>query len=296
MGNAEHFYLELHTLKGYQLRIDAMVLRLDFKATVDRIKPAIEMYVKTCENLMDNEDFKSFLRFVLHTGNFLNSGKFAGNAAGFKINSLTKLMDTRANKPRVTLLHYLVNEVIKKNKDALAFVDELSPKLDVLNRLTLDNLTTEFSEIHVTVESIDKQLKSSSDEIRQQFESFVTSAKEEMSETKKGLQKIRDMSSRVAMHFCENESSFKLEEFISIMKSFFEKVKQCKKENEQRRLQEEKAERRRKAQAEISAKPKEPKKMPSQEDDGCIIDKLLNEIRKGYTLRSTSKKKSESTC
>lgn len=50
-----------------------------------------------------------------------------------------------------------------------------------------------------------------------------------MSETKKGLQKIRDMSSRVAIHFCENESSFKLEEFISIMKSFFEKVTQCKK-------------------------------------------------------------------
>ena len=61
-------------------------------------------------------------------------GKFAGNAAGFKISSLTKLMDTRANKPRVTLLHYLVNEVIKKNKDALDFVVELSPKLDVLNR------------------------------------------------------------------------------------------------------------------------------------------------------------------
>lgn len=37
------------------------------------------------------------------------------------------------------------------------------------------------------------------------------------------------MSSRVAIHFCENESSFKLEEFISIMKSFFEKVTQCKK-------------------------------------------------------------------
>ena len=53
---------------------------------------------------------------------------------GFKISSLTKLMDTRANKPRVTLLHYMVNEVLKKNKDALLFVDELFPKLNILNR------------------------------------------------------------------------------------------------------------------------------------------------------------------
>ena len=73
LGNAEDFYLELHSLTGYKLRIDAMVLRLDYKLTVDRIKPALEMYINTCENLIENEDLKIFLRFVLHTGNFLNS-------------------------------------------------------------------------------------------------------------------------------------------------------------------------------------------------------------------------------
>ena len=49
-----------------------MVLRLDFSLSVDRIRPAIDTYIETCENLMDNEDLKIFLRFVLHTGNFLN--------------------------------------------------------------------------------------------------------------------------------------------------------------------------------------------------------------------------------
>lgn len=48
---------------------------------------------------------------------------------GFRINSLNKLMDTRANKPRVTLLHYLVGEAEKENQDALTFVEELSPDL-----------------------------------------------------------------------------------------------------------------------------------------------------------------------
>lgn len=61
-------------------------------------------------------------------------GKYAGNALGFKISSLTKLTDTRANKPRVTLLHYLVNEAEKENMDAIAFVDELFPDLSYLSR------------------------------------------------------------------------------------------------------------------------------------------------------------------
>ena len=72
LGNAEQFYLELSALTGYKIRIDAMVLRLDFKLSLDRIKPAIDTYLETCESLMDNEDLKIFLRFVLHTGNFLN--------------------------------------------------------------------------------------------------------------------------------------------------------------------------------------------------------------------------------
>ena len=39
---------------------------------------------------------------------FVFQGSFAGNAEGFKIGSLTKLTDTRANKPRMNLLHFVV--------------------------------------------------------------------------------------------------------------------------------------------------------------------------------------------
>ena len=73
LGNAEQFYLELHALDGYRLRIDAMVLRLDFGVFVDKMKPLIAMFMKTCESLMNNDSLKVFLRYVLHTGNFINA-------------------------------------------------------------------------------------------------------------------------------------------------------------------------------------------------------------------------------
>jgi len=34
-------------------------------------------------------------------------GGYAGNAAGFKLDSLLKLTDIRANKPNMNLLHYV---------------------------------------------------------------------------------------------------------------------------------------------------------------------------------------------
>ncbi|WAQ98029.1 INF2-like protein [Mya arenaria] len=260
LGGAEQFYLELHNLDGYKQRIDAMVLRLDFGAFLDKVKPLIKTYIKTCDALMENDSLKVFLRFVLHTGNFINA-----------ISSLIKLADTRANKPRVTLLHYLVNEAEKEHSNAIAFVDELFPDLSYINRFISRYLSSNKTFMYCNV-------------------------KKELAEIKESLAEITQLSKNLAGHFCESESSFKLEEFISIMTVFCEKVRQCQKENEQKRLQEEKMERRRKAQAEIKHKPKEPRKMPSQEDDGCIIDKLLLEIKKGYSLRKSPKKVNESKC
>lgn len=36
-------------------------------------------------------------------------GGYGGDAAGFKLNSLLKLTETNANKPGMTLLHYVVS-------------------------------------------------------------------------------------------------------------------------------------------------------------------------------------------
>ena len=61
-------------------------------------------------------------------------GRHCGNAVGFKISSLNKLIDTRANKPRMTLLHYLVNEAKSINSEVLAFADVLLPLLKEASR------------------------------------------------------------------------------------------------------------------------------------------------------------------
>ncbi|KAH3872566.1 hypothetical protein DPMN_035784 [Dreissena polymorpha] len=295
LGYAEQFYLELHALDGYRIRIDAMVLRLDFEVFLDQMKPLIAMFMKTCESLMKNDSLKVFLRYVLHTGNFINTGKYCGNAVGFRMSSLVQLMDFRANKPRVTLLHYLVNEAEKKNSDATAFVDELYPDLNFLSRFKLNDLTEEISAMNDSVTKIEEKLASSTDDVKRQFQDFIQKVSVELDKVKDGKAGIVEFSKKLAAQFCEDEASFKLEEFLRMITSFCSMVKQCQKENEQRRVHDEKAERLRKSQTD-ETKRKEPRKVPSQEEDGCIIDNLLAEIRKGYTLRKSPKKKIEFRC
>lgn len=69
---------------------------------------------------------------VVVAGNFLNSGGYAGNAAGVKLSSLQKLTDIRANKPGMNLIHYVAMQAEKRNPSLLTFPSEMT---------TLDNAT-----------------------------------------------------------------------------------------------------------------------------------------------------------
>ena len=51
--------------------------------------------------------FRKLLEIVLALGNFMNRGN-RGNASGFKLNSLSKLQDTKAVDQKSSLVHYLV--------------------------------------------------------------------------------------------------------------------------------------------------------------------------------------------
>lgn len=45
----------------------------------------------------------------------------------------------------------------------------------------------------------------------------------------KGLQKIAELTKQLVNYFCENEKSFKIEECISNLNTFCDRVKQCQK-------------------------------------------------------------------
>lgn len=288
LGNAEKFYVQLIQLQAYDTRINGLVLKDEFKQDVSAIRPNIESVVNACQHLLHNESFEMFLRYVLETGNFMNAGGYAGDAKGFKISSLNKLRDTRASNPRVTLLHYLVEEAEKRDKDALAFVGELYPDLNSASKFTIDALTAEVKDVEDSVSKLDKNLKNCPADVKNQLKSFLQEAKTEIKSLKKDFKTIDSWTKKLVKYFCENEKSFKLDECIETLNTFCENIQRCKKENEERKVQEEKAERRKKQKlAAAKASPKQPTTPVGQEEDN-ILDRLRAEIRQGINLRKTA--------
>lgn len=49
----------------------------------------------------------------------------------------------------------------------------------------------------------------------------------DLEETQDVIERIRKQATRLAQHFCENEKTFNLDEFLSTFRQFCEKVKAC---------------------------------------------------------------------
>ena len=76
--------------------------------------------------ILESESIKDLFYIILVVGNMINAvshsmylilcchsnclqGSRSGGAHGFTVNSLDNLKDTRANKPRMTFMHYIVS-------------------------------------------------------------------------------------------------------------------------------------------------------------------------------------------
>ncbi|XP_033631464.1 inverted formin-2-like isoform X2 [Asterias rubens] len=293
LGSAETFYLLLSSIPNYQLRIEGMLLKEEFTANVAYLKPALATLQKASNDILNSKTLEEFLTLILLTGNFMNSGGFAGNAAGFKIASLMKLIDTKANKPRMNLMHYIVDVAEQKNKTMLSFPSEMK-YLNEASRLSVDYLTGEINMLNRSLDKMQKQQKKAVKQVQEQLQSFLEDAKKQVEDLKEDLETINKLAEELAIYFVEDISKFKLDEFLQIFKTFAERIKSSLEENEKRRILEKKTEQRRiqkeEAEKKRAAGGGSGRKVgapPPIEEDGCIVDNLLKDIRKGFTLKKT---------
>ena len=103
-----------------------MLLKEEFASDMAYLEPCINAMVFAGEHLLNNKSLQEVLYMVVVAGNFLNSGGYAGNAAGVKLSSLQKLTDIRANKPGMNLLHFVAIQAERCNPELLQFTTQLN--------------------------------------------------------------------------------------------------------------------------------------------------------------------------
>lgn len=251
LGNAEKFFLQLIQVPNYKLRIECMLLKEEFATNMGYLEPSINSMILAGDDLMTNKQLQDVLYMVLVAGNFLNSGGYAGNAAGVKLSSLQKLTEIRANKPGMNLIHFVALQAEKKRKDLLNFTRNLS-QLESATKTTIEQLTNEFNTLDCKIKKIKNQTQLSTTEIdiQEQMAQFLNMAEQEMEQLKRDMEELENVRKTLADFFCEDINTFKIEECFKIFYQFCQKFNQAIAENERRRIQEEQVNARRKQREE----------------------------------------------
>ncbi|KAF8392601.1 hypothetical protein HHK36_022947 [Tetracentron sinense] len=113
LGSAEKFVKAMLSIPFAFLRIEAMLYRDTFEDEVVHLRKSFAMLEEACKELRSSRLFLKLLEAVLKTGNRMNVGTIRGGARAFKLDALLKLADVKGTDGKTTLLHFVVQEMIR---------------------------------------------------------------------------------------------------------------------------------------------------------------------------------------
>ncbi|XP_059318137.1 formin-like protein 3 isoform X1 [Lycium ferocissimum] len=113
LGPAERFLKSLVEIPFAFKRMEALLLMSSLEEDVSSIKESFETLEVACKELRNSRLFLKLLEAVLKTGNRMNDGTYRGGASAFKLDTLLKLSDVKGTDGKTTLLHFVVQEIIR---------------------------------------------------------------------------------------------------------------------------------------------------------------------------------------
>ncbi|KAF5443212.1 hypothetical protein F2P56_035789 [Juglans regia] len=114
LANAESFlYHLLKAVPSAFTHLNAMLFRLNYDSEILQLKETIQTLELGCNELRTRGLFMKLLEAILKAGNRMNAGTARGNAQAFNLNALRKLSDVKSTDGKTTLLHFVVEEVVR---------------------------------------------------------------------------------------------------------------------------------------------------------------------------------------
>nr|AXY97668.1 Formin-likey 2 family protein [Populus tomentosa] len=234
LGSAEKFVRVVLSIPFAFQRVEAMLYRETFEDEVVHLRNSFSMLEEACKELRSSRLFLKLLEAVLKTGNRMNVGTIRGGAKAFKLDALLKLSDVKGTDGKTTLLHFVVQEIIRsegirvsdsimgrinqKNKTktveereedyrrmGLDLVSGLSTELYNVRKtatIDLDVLASSVSNLSDGMEKL-KQLVTKDSLTDEKSRNFVHTTKSFLNYAARNLKELHEDEGRVMLHVRE---------------------------------------------------------------------------------------------
>ena len=195
--------------------------------------PQIEAVIAASDALLTSAAFRKLLEIILAFGNYMNSAK-RGTAYGFKLDTFSRLLDTKAQDRRITLLHYIVDVVCEQYPQVEHFANTLTG-LEIASRVSLQTLQTDVAGLRKGIDLILYEREKQ----QQNFiiYSFYTNAVHKVADLAERFGVMQDKWETVTKSFNEDGTKIEPFEFFGAFKKFTDDFEKCKADNIKRRTE-----------------------------------------------------------
>ncbi|XP_064420276.1 formin-F [Latimeria chalumnae] len=122
----DQYMLEMCKIPYLNNRLDLLLKIREFPGNMHDLQPLIKQQIKACTQLSDSKNFISVLEYLLAIGNYLNENAGKQKAKGFRLSSLTKLLQLCGKERQFTLLYALVEQILLHEPELAKFSQELT--------------------------------------------------------------------------------------------------------------------------------------------------------------------------
>ncbi|KAK3099925.1 hypothetical protein FSP39_011867 [Pinctada imbricata] len=218
LGTTEQFILLLADIPDYMVQLQAYIVKVEAAKTMKNVRMTLDSMVTICKVILESPGIKQFLHFVLGAGNFLNHGCLRGDASGYKLSSLTRLIEVKSNTPNHSLLHHLIKSVQASHPE-------------MLNK-SFGDLQTELGKLTKQVSEIAHQLSGCENcRTRDKFHGLIEDIKQDLQTVQTSTDQLKTLREKVANFLCEDPVTYDLTATLMTLQQLCKQIQQCQQDN-----------------------------------------------------------------
>ncbi|XP_024635415.2 formin-like protein 20 isoform X3 [Medicago truncatula] len=248
LGKCEQFFMELMKVPRVESKLRVFCFKIQFLSQITEFNKNLKLVNSACEEVRNSLKLKEIMKKILYLGNTLNQGTARGSAVGFKLDSLSKLTETRASNSKMTLMHYLCKVLAEKSPALLDFHRDLV-SVENASKIQLKSLAEEMQAITKGLEKVNQELAACekdgpvSEVFRKTLQDFVDGAKSQVEFVSQLFEEVGKSADALANYFGEDPKRVPFELVTATMLNFIRLFLKAHEENiKQAEMEKKKAE------------------------------------------------------
>lgn len=236
LGKCEQFFMELMKVPRVESKLRVFSFKIQFLQQVADLRKSLNTIDVACEQIRSSVKLKEVMKKILYLGNMINQGTARGSAVGFRLDSLLKLIDTRATNSKMTLMHYLCKTLALRSPHLLDFYDSLV-NLEAASKIQLKSLAEEMQAIVKGLEKVEFELTASesdgpvSEVFRKTLKEFTAVAGVDVLSLSSLYSSVGRNADALVQYFGEDPARCPFEQVISTLMNFVVMFRRAHQEN-----------------------------------------------------------------